>query len=232
MFYRHFKTDQKTGARGFAIGMILMVIVLMAALATMMSATSIDLRIDREVQEVDIVRFTDQTRKVAGGIDRIVKTNCDDTDAAFTACINTIRDALRQPAPCEQDPNMAVQRHCPFHNLYGSAMRQELDARIFAPGADRSWELIPGVLPQNSDPSDANFAVLIVNNLDENFCRMLERRLGNNPQAAIPNGTELRRGLPNNRLSFSRTEACFRYDSGGPRYMYYIVASTYRDKRN
>ena len=232
MFHPLFKIGSKSSSGGFAIGLILMVIVLMAALATMMSATSISLRIDREVQEVDIVRFTDQARKVARSIDRIVKTNCEDTNAAFTACIDGISNALAQATPCEQDANNAVQRYCPYHPLYGGAVRTQLPSGILAAGAKEKWLLFKQVVPPNASWQDTNFAVLVMDDLTADFCLALEKRLTNNRNTTLVTAAPLSRDEEYNSLPLARREACFSYVDSEQKYMYYLLVSSFREDKN
>ncbi len=193
---------------GFALGLILLVIVLMAAITTFISASGTRTDIGPELSRVEIMTFRNASTDLLRGIQRVA-TSCPKTSRVdFDACMNNIRTALTQTAPCENDPLPEIQRACPYHTLYGGASRIPLPTKMFTTANPR-WDLALKVSPEVA--ANQLDAVLFINGLTQQACITLESTVLANLVRQAPLATQLR-AIDNQFLPIARKEACIQYN--------------------
>ena len=219
----------KNSRSGFALGLILVVIVLMAAISTMMSATSMRFDIKPEISDIDIATFRDAAQVLGGSIARMANA-CDDADVSV--CMSSVRDSLRSATPCENSAIPGILRNCPYAPPYGSATRRELkDTWFVGPIAatTKQWDIISNVSAKDSTAK--NLIVLTMLNVTDEFCLSLEKKISTNRNATIQSGPMLNNSLPTNTLPIARREGCYNFSPSGPSpysraNIYYLIVHT------
>lgn len=217
---------QKNSSAGFAIGLILVVIVLMAAIATMMSATSVRFDITREISDLDVASFRDTGQNLAASISRSAVA----CSGSMPICMNAVQQALQTPA-CEQSTVPGVFQNCPYASPYGSASRRPMAAKLFAFTPTPNWRVVHSVSSPGSN--EQNHVVVAITGLTDALCLAIEARVQNIRTATLVNGPMLDNSLSDLQLPFARREGCYHFIPNGPSTfkaanIYFLIAHTVR----
>ncbi|TAH33133.1 MAG: hypothetical protein EYC62_07445 [Alphaproteobacteria bacterium] len=225
---------RKTSANaGFAIGMVLLVILLIAAVTSFIAKTTGHFDSGNEIGRIDVMNFRNSAADLYGGIRRIA-TSCTvvdnganqgqrATELYFNNCIREIRGSLQQTEPnCEKTDD---DRRCPYNSLYGGATRTLLPLKMFVPAnVKEKWDLAYGVRSP-SDTSEKIDIVLFINKINEKACRTLEQAILNRNDVTVSMGNQLKFESTDQDLPVPRKEACIKYNASD--YQYFLVIGSF-----
>lgn len=197
----------KSKKSGFALGTILLIIVLIAAITTVATYTKSNYNLDEDVDAADIVVLRSNAADVVRGIQKIA-SSC--PAATYNDCIRDIRASLRNGTRCETVAGLRAS--CPYDGLYGGASRMQLPRKLFTT-ANSSWDIAYDV--QVAGATNNLEAVLFINNLTQKACLGLERGILGTRNLTIPTSVLPLSYMPSGSqsLPLTRREACF-YSSG------------------
>ncbi len=195
---------------GFALGMILLFIGIIAALSVMATLSSTSNDYSRGLTLSQITSFRSHTSSLVRAIQRIAQS-CPRNE--LDDCIREIRAALTLENPgCEHDP--ALKKYCPFDSLYGGASRITLPPAMRDEGADSSFDIAYDVIVNEDD--DETKMVLFINQLTLPACQMIEAQVIHQTNPPLINGQRLRHTGPGGaaqRLAVYRQEGCISYSN-------------------
>lgn len=193
---------------GFAIGMILLVIVLIAALTTYISMTATSTGTTAEISRIDVMTFRSASNSLARAIQRVA-----DTCPKLTGNVNCdrqIRPALRNATPCENGA-VTMRQVCPYDGLYGGALRVALPSKLFTV-ANPQWDIAYDVVAGGSATGKISM-VLFINGLSKAACLEIEKTVLGSANATVPEafGGGFSSSSVGQSLPAARPEACYSY---------------------
>ena len=195
---------RKRSNSGFAIGMVLAAVLLIAVVTTFISVTN---RGNNDVSEdrlrLDATVFRSHSSDMVKAIQRIADS-CPRSDAAYNACIREIRTSIRLAVPCENG-TLEQRRVCPFDPLYGGVNRTSINKSIVNP-ANARWDMAFDVGQTGS--SEKIDMVLFIDGVDQRACMALERIITSNMNAALQTGTRFPMAP---FIPMNRNEGCFQF---------------------
>ncbi len=215
---------------GFAIGLVLLVIVLIAAVTTFIVKTTTRFDVTSEMSRIDVMNFRNNAADVFRGVQRIA-SSCTVVDngpdqgqraslAYFNTCVREIRTSLRADPHCETD---LADRRCPYNMVYGGSTRGNLPDKMFT-APDVKWDIAYDVRTP-SNVTDRIQLVLFMDKLTREACIAIEQTLATRLDVDIITANQLTYDGTDQDLPLPRKEGCIRYD--GPNHQYYIVIGSF-----